>query len=162
MAGIDESALRNIAEQTNGTYTYAPSPDQLAALYQGLSYQLQSEYRLTYVTSNTLRDGIARGLEVQVAAVGGVQAGYNPGGVIPETAQALGWPIFGGLLLGLIALLFLPGLLRGAGGAAKGLIPRRRRVKLTKGTTSPAAPIVEAIKGKPPMDKPRVRLGKGG
>jgi Ca-activated chloride channel family protein len=161
-SGIDEAALRAIAQQSRGEYMYQPEPEGLAALYEQLSYQLQNEYRLSYVSPNSLYDGVERGVEVRVAETGGAQTGYNPGGVIPETSQALGWPIFGGLLAGLVVLLIVPGLIRRArgGGGGGGSRPRRRgrsRVKLsTPGGSTPREKSVSPDSG-------RVRLrGKGG
>jgi Ca-activated chloride channel homolog len=160
-SGIDEAALRAIAEQSHGEYIYQPDPEGLSALYEKLSYQLQNEYRLSYTSPNSLYDGVERGIEVRVAETSGVQTGYNPGGVIPETAQALGWPIFAGLLLGLVALLVAPGLIRRAtsGSGDGGSRPRRRgksRVKLTTpDSTTPRGKTVTPDSG-------RVRLRKGG
>ena len=158
MAGIDEGALKDIAAKSRGAYSYAPDPSGLQKLYQQISTRVQNEYRLTYISPSTLRDGVRRGLEVQVAQASAVKGSYNPGGVIPETAQALGWPVFGGLLLGLVALLALPDILRGVGGAAGGkrLFKKKSRVKLTGGDAAqPAAP-------KPKPAASRVRLhGKG-
>lgn len=147
-SGIDEAALRAIAEKTNGTYAYAPGPDDLTALYQQISLRLQNEYRLTYTSPNTLRDGFERGLEVRVSESAGAQTGYNPGGVIPETARVLPWPVFGGILLGLVVLLIVPmlfGGLRGAGGP-KPAKKKASRVKLTGDTTAA---------GKPPAASPK-------
>jgi VWFA-related protein len=160
-SGIDEAALRAIAEQSRGEYMYQPEPEGLAALYEQLSYQLQNEYRLSYVSPNSLYDGVERGVEVRVAETGGAQTDYNPGGVIPETSQALAWPIFGGLLAGLIVLLIVPGLIRRAagGGGGGGGQPRRRGKSRVKLTTPGAAPGGKTVT----PDSGRVRLrGKGG
>src|SRR5262249_3777788 len=121
-AGLDEAALKTIAEQTRGTYTYAPDPKNLSALYAQLSHQLQNEYHLTYVSANTLHNGVGRDIQVQVTGAGNVAASYNPGGVIPETAASQTWPLFLLLLLGLLALLALPTVLQraAAGRAASG------------------------------------------
>lgn len=153
-AGIDEAALRAIADRSRGMYTYQPDPEGLSGLYQQLSRRLQNEYRLTYVSPNTLHDGVERAVEVQVAEASGVQTGYNPGGVIPETAQALGWPLFGAAMAGLIVLLIVPGLLRRVSGVGKiGARQRRKgRVKLTDSKTD------TGHAGKPQAKGSRVRL----
>lgn len=143
-SGINEDALRAMAEKTNGEYKFTPSPEELTALYQQISLRLQNEYRLTYTSPNTLRDGFERGLEVRVSQSASAQTGYNPGGVIPETKNVLSWPIFGGILLGLVALIVLPLLFgRFRGGGAGGDKPARKkssRVKLTGGTTEAGKP----------------------
>lgn len=163
-SGIDEGALRAIAEKTNGAYAYAPGPEDLTTLYQQISYRLQNEYRLTYVSPNTLRDGFERGLEVRVSESVSAQTGYNPGGVIPETARTLSWPVFGGIVLGLVVLLILPMLFGRLGGGAGGSKPAKKkasRVKLTGDTTAAGQP--PATSPKPTTGKPRTRIrGKGG
>ncbi len=165
MAGINEAALKAIADKSRGVYTYAPNPKTLGDLYQQLSSKLQNEYRLTYVSQNTLHDGIQRGIEVQLAEGGSVQATYNPGGVIPETTQALAWPVFGALLLALVALLAVPDLIRGATHGAGGLSKRmfkKSRVKLSGANSAAAAkPQAKSANGKRQTSKPRVRV-KGG
>jgi VWFA-related protein len=127
-SGIDEAALQRIANETRGAYAYTPNPDDLTALYEGISLRLQNEYRLTYITTNALYDGVNRGIEVQIASAGtgAVAARYNPGGVIPETATPLPWRIFGGVLLALVALILAPEVVRRLGQRR----PRPRRVRL--------------------------------
>jgi len=157
-SGINEDALRAMAEKTNGKYEYTPSPEKLTELYQQISLQLQNEYRLTYVSPNALRDGFERGLEVRVSESVSAPTGYNPGGVIPETARVLSWPVFGGLLLGLVVLLVLPmlfGRLGGTGGP-KPAKKKSSRVKLTGDTTTAGKP--PAGNPKPAAGKPRTRI----
>jgi VWFA-related protein len=72
--GSDENALRAISDGSHGSYSYTPDPQSLSQLYQQLSHELQNEYHLTYVTNNSLRDGVERNIAVQVAGAGGVQA----------------------------------------------------------------------------------------
>jgi hypothetical protein len=150
MAGIDESTLKSIAERSHGVYTYAPDPTGLQALYEQISFRLHNEYRLTYTSPNALHDGVRRGLEVKIAQTGGVQTNYNPGGVIPETATALEWPVFGGLVVALLALVALPDVIKSIGGAAQGKrLFKRSRVKLTgqdKNTGKKAAPRTSRVK----------------
>ncbi len=157
-AAVNEEALKSVAERSRGTYRYAPEPEGLSELYQQLSSRLQNEYRLNYTSPSTLHDGVRRGLEVRVAETGDVQADYNPGGVIPETTQALSWPIFGGLMAGLVALLLVPDVVRVASKRWQGARKRRKksRVKLTGAGST----------GKEPADskatESRVRLGEKG
>jgi VWFA-related protein len=152
-SGIDEDALRAIAEKSNGEYRYAPGPDDLTALYEQISYRLQNEYQLTYISPNSLRDGFERGLEVRISDSASAEAAYNPGGVIPETAQALSWPVFGGIMLGLAVLLLVPALFlrRGKAGKQKS---KKVKVKLTGGSSA-------SKKGsKAKSAKPRARIRK--
>jgi VWFA-related protein len=159
-SGINEDALRAIGEKTNGAYAYAPGPEDLTALYQQISYRLQNEYRLTYTSPNALRDGFERGLEVRVSDSVSVQTGYNPGGVIPETANALSWPVFGGILLGLLVLLIVPILLGRSRGSGESEPAKKKssRVKLTGDTTTAGKPIASNPKAQPPTGSPRTRI----
>jgi hypothetical protein len=168
-AGIDEAALKNIADQSRGAYSYAPDPAGLEALYTGISYRLQNEYRLTYTSSSTLRDGVNRGLEVKLQGAS-VATKYNPGGVLPETSSSLNWLVFGGLLVVLVGLLVLPDVLRGGGGLAKSLAPKKKsRIKLGGGGGQDAAKAKgktvspDSVPSKPGASRPRVRVqGKRG
>ncbi len=113
--------------------------------------RLQNEYRLTYTSPNTLRDGFERGLEVRIADSASAPTGYNPGGVIPETKTVLSWPIFGGILLGLVVLLVVPLLLgrfRGTGGTGEAKPGKKKssRVKLTGDTTAAGKPAASSPK----------------
>jgi VWFA-related protein len=166
-SGIDEAALQAIADQSRGTYAYSPDAAGLSGLYEQLSRRLQNEYRLRYISPNTLRDGVERGVEVQLTTPSGVtsgassavEAGYNPGGLIPETSGAMSWPLFGGLLAGLALLLVVPGVLRRGGTRAAGGAPAKRkkgRVKLTQPAAADSGPAVSA--GKQAAARPRVRL----
>jgi len=121
----------------------------------------------SHLTPNTLRDGIERGIEVQLTAPGRVasgasnivETGYNPGGLIPETTGAISWPLFGGLLAGLALLLIVPGVVRRVDRRTTGRTPARRkkaRVKLTQPTAADSRP--PASPGKQAAAKPRIRL----
>jgi von Willebrand factor type A domain-containing protein len=145
-AGIDETALRALADQSRGQYSYTPDPQTLSTLYGSISRELQNEYRLTYVSSNALRDGVERNIEVRANGADSTDAVYNPGGLIPETAESLAWPIFGGILIMLLGLLFLPDVLKS--GKAPGLFRRKSRVKLTSGPPKPMPAIKSPEKGK--------------
>ena len=106
--GLNETALKSLAEQTGGIYGFATDSEALKGLYQQQSRVLQSEHRITYVSPSTLRDGVNRNLTVSFT--GGaiaVEGKYNPGGVLPEVSSR-SWTTFAAILLGLLALLFAP------------------------------------------------------
>jgi Ca-activated chloride channel family protein len=113
LSGIDEPALRSLAEQAGGTYAFANDPDSLKAVYERYARALQSEYVLTYTSPAKLRDGLNRTLSVGLAedlpATAG-ESSFNPGGLVPETAAAPSatWPLFFGLLVVLAAMLLVP------------------------------------------------------
>lgn len=125
-AGIDEAGLKSLTSRTGGQYAYVTNAANLNALYQQYGQAFQSEYAITYVSPAALRDGTNRDLTVSLAAQGvatgavAAESKYNPGGVLPEVAQAISWPVFGLLLGGLLLLLFIPilfgGLLQGFQG----------------------------------------------
>ena len=109
LKGIDETALKTLAQRAGGVYSFAPDPSQLASIYQQYGQALQSEYALTYTSPSTLRDGINRVLTVSLSGGSAVTASsqYNPGGVLPEV-PGQSWWLFGGILLVLLLLLVLP------------------------------------------------------
>jgi VWFA-related protein len=114
-AGLNEAALKFLAEQSGGIYGYATDAEALKGLYQQQSRALQSEYRITYVSPATLRDGVNRNLTVSLSGTPVTAEGkYNPGGVLPEVSSR-SWSLFGTILAGLLVLLFLP-ILFGIGG----------------------------------------------
>ena len=106
--GLDESALKSLAEQAGGVYSYANNQADLSKLYKLYGRALQSEYRITYTTPSTLRDGLGRTLTVSLGETAFSKTKYNPGGVIPEVANPASWTIFLAFLLILIILLFIP------------------------------------------------------
>jgi VWFA-related protein len=107
--GLDEAALRSLSEQTGGVYGFATAPAELQSLYEQQGRVLQSEYQFTYLSPSTLRDGLNRSLTVSLTTgvIPAVESQYNPGGVLPEVSGR-SWPLFFSILLGLLALLFLP------------------------------------------------------
>lgn len=128
-SGLDEAGLRTLADRAGGVYGYANDPDALQALYERYARALQSEYRLTYTSPSALRDGTNRDLTVNLTTAQGsavaAQTHYNPGGVLPEVAQTIPWPIFGAILAVLLLLLLIPLLIGnlfqgGKGKSAKG------------------------------------------
>jgi Ca-activated chloride channel family protein len=107
-AGLNESALKSLAEQAGGVYGFATDSEALKGLYQQQSRVLQSEHKITYVSPSTLRDGMNRSLTVSLTgAAASVEGKYNPGGVLPEVSSR-SWSLFVVILLGLLALLFVP------------------------------------------------------
>ena len=146
--GLDEAALKTLASQAGGSYSFAGDPKGLAALFQQYGRALQSEYAITYLSPSTLRDGLNRSLTVDLAGSGAaVQGNYNPGGVLPEVPNQ-SWILFAGILLGLLVLLFVPILLRmssrGLAGLGGGGGQKKGRVKLTGAPTSTTQPATAA------------------
>ena len=110
-AGLNEEALKSLADQTGGVYGFVTAPDALRALYSQQSRALQSEYQITYVSPSTLRDGINRGLTVSLtSSAASTESTYNPGGVLPEVSGR-SWSTFVVMLLALLVLLFVPTLI---------------------------------------------------
>jgi Ca-activated chloride channel homolog len=147
-AGLDETALKSLAELSGGIYGFATDTEALKGLYQQQSRVLQSEYRITYVSPSTLRDGINRNLTVSLtSAAVSVEGQYNPGGVLPEVSSR-SWNLFAIILVGLLVLLFVPMLFnlgrrafssipkgKTSGGRSLGKTPpssARGRIKLSK------------------------------
>ena len=109
--GLNEVALKSLADQTGGIYGFATDSEALKGLYQQQSRVLQSEHLITYVSPSILRDGVNRNLTVSLTGgVTSVEGQYNPGGVLPEVSSR-SWTTFAIILLGLLALLFAPMLL---------------------------------------------------
>ena len=107
--GLDEAALKSLSEQTGGVYGFATAPAELQSLYEQQGRVLQSEYQFTYISPSTLRDGVNRNLTVSLTTgvIPAVESKYNPGGVLPEVSES-SLPLFFTILLGLLALLFIP------------------------------------------------------
>ena len=107
-AGLNEAGLKSLAKKAGGIYGFVTDSEALKGLYQQQSRALQSEYQITYVSPSTLRDGINRNLTVALSG-GAISTNgtYNPGGVLPEVTTR-SWVTFAVILLGLLALLFIP------------------------------------------------------
>jgi VWFA-related protein len=160
--GIDESVLRDLADESMGTYYYRPDATQLSNLYQQLSLLIQNEYKLTYTSASPLRDGVKRNIVVTAPGASATQTAFNPGGVIPEVeSQASSWVLFAIALLLLVGLFFAPTVLQLA--RQRGLnipalptpatplpasSPKPSRIKLTG--DAPAAPVAPS--------RPRVKI----
>ena len=108
--GLDESALKSLAEKAGGVYSYANNQADLSRLFELYGYALQSEYRITYTSPSTLRDGLGGTLSVSLGGKDPASTKYNPGGVLPEVDRPASWPIFIEFLAILTILLFIPGL----------------------------------------------------
>lgn len=139
--GLDEAALRSLAAGAGGTYAIAEDPAALRTVYERYSRALHREYALTYTTAASLRDGLNRSLSVSLGGAAAAEGRYNPGGLVPEVAQANTWPLFFGLLIALLVLLVAPGLLgrglrairgqkRGSGSRVKLADKPKPRVRL--------------------------------
>jgi len=123
--GLNEAALKSLADRTNGAYGFTTAPDALKNLYEQQGRVLQSEYRFTYISPSTLRDGVNRSLTVSLTdgTVPASESQYNPGGVLPEVS-GLSWNTFLVILLGLLALLFIPTLVSFGARALGGMRDR--------------------------------------
>lgn len=153
-SGLDEGALKSLAERSGGLYSFAADPESLSALYQQLGRTLQSEYAITYVSPSTLRDGINRNLTVSLSDVGATtETNYNPGGVLPEVT-GVSWTLFGLILAGLLLLLFAPLLIVRGAGLFSGM-KQKGKVKManTANATSSRSP-----SGSGSGKKPRIKL----
>jgi VWFA-related protein len=60
-----EHTLQQLANGSGGRYYGAPSSADLAQIYQLISQQLQSQYRITYTTHNQNHDGTLRNVAVR-------------------------------------------------------------------------------------------------
>jgi VWFA-related protein len=109
--GLDEAGLRSLAERAGGLYAFAADAASLQSIYELYGRVLQSEYAITYTSPSTLRDGVNRALTVSLGETGAsADTTYNPGGVLPEVTSK-NWALFGGTLVGLLVLAFLPGII---------------------------------------------------
>jgi Ca-activated chloride channel family protein len=132
LEGLDEGALTALAAEAGGRYAFAGDANALKAVYEKQARALHSEYVLTYTSAEPLRDGVNRSLGVTLSGAVGAAAGagtYNPGGLVPEVAQANTWPLFFILLAALGVLLVTPGIVRGlrAGEPHPGSTARPRK-----------------------------------
>jgi len=111
---LDEKALKYLAENSGGLYSFAKDSAALAAIYELYQRGLQSEYAVTYTSPSSLRDGLNRALSVSLnAQAAAVPANYNPGGLVPEVGQPAAWGAFLGMFGFLVLLLFVPTIVKG-------------------------------------------------
>jgi len=152
-AGLDEVALKSLAEKSGGLYSYARDSQSLSALYQQYGRTLQSEYAITYITPSNLRDGINRNLTVSLTDAGvTTQTNYNPGGVLPEVTST-SWTLFGWILAGLLFLLFVPFLVGRAGALIGGVKPKGK-IKMQNAAAGNQSTSSSGNTGK----KPRIKI----
>jgi len=118
-SAIDEDILKYLAENAGGVYAYANDQESLSEIYQSYAVAFKSEYQLTYSSPSTLRDGVNRALSVSLAdapptitEIDEEPITYNPGGLVPEVSEPVPLITFGAIMVGLIALLFVPGVTR--------------------------------------------------
>ncbi len=110
---LDEKALKYLAENSGGLYSFAKDPAALAAIYELYQRGLQSEYAVTYTSPSDLRDGLNRALSVSLnEQASAAPANYNPGGLVPEVGQPAAWGAFLGMLGFLVLLLFAPTIIK--------------------------------------------------
>lgn len=118
LTALDEKTLSALAVNAGGSYGLATDQTSLQRIYEKYGRVLQSEYVISYSTASTLRDGINRSLSVSLEEGGiaswsnAVDTKFNPGGLVPEVSSPNSWGMFGGLLACLVALLFLPVIIR--------------------------------------------------
>ena len=138
LSGLDEKALKSLAEKSGGLYSFAADSKSLSALYQHFGRTLQSEYAITYVSTSTLRDGVNRNLTVSLSGMNATTAtNYNPGGVLPEVT-GVSWTLFGLILAGLLFLLFVPLLITPGVGLFSNMKPKGK-VKMSNATADAAS-----------------------
>lgn len=107
-ADVEGAVLERIANETGGEYHYSPTSGELAALYRDIAQALQNEYSLTYTSPTPHRDGTQRDVALIVTHPGAAldaSGTYSPGGVL---SVGLNLPLFFGLAIPLVALLFVP------------------------------------------------------
>jgi VWFA-related protein len=136
-AGIDETVLRRIADESGGSYFYTPAADQLADLYRRLSANMQQEYQLTYRSPRPFYDGTRRDIRVQVGGAAPVAGGYVERHLINVHSDPLVGLV---LLLPILAALLLPALLRRPKAAGTLSQPGARPDQALGTAAPPAAP----------------------
>jgi VWFA-related protein len=70
-AGADNTLLTSLATQTGGSYHYAPTAADLAAVYSAIAKEVRSRYVLGYRTHNTNFDGTMRTVTVNARGTTG-------------------------------------------------------------------------------------------
>ncbi|MGE5262357.1 MAG: vWA domain-containing protein [Acidobacteriota bacterium] len=154
--GIDESVLRELATASMGTYAYTPDAAMLNSLYQQLSALIQNEYKLTFISPDSLRDGLKRSIVVTAPGAATVQANYNPGGLIPEAAPDWsGWVLFLILLALLVALFLVP---TGYHLAIERFAPAKPPSRIKLATAAPGIEPSTAAASRPRPS--RIKVGK--
>jgi len=147
--GLDEPALKSLAERAGGFYGFATASQDLLALYQQRGSALQHEMSFSYTSPAALRDGVNRSLQV---SFGGDPAlttagGYNPGGVLPEVTGR-SWTLFAGILIALVVLLALPFLIGRIPGIFSAFGRKNAPAGAAAGSRSGGSPRSNAAKGR--------------
>ena len=70
----DTNVLTTMAQQTGGTFHYAPTAADMAAVYQAIAREVRSSYQLRYTTHNPNYDGTLRTVTVSANSTTGVGA----------------------------------------------------------------------------------------
>jgi VWFA-related protein len=140
-AGIDETVLRRIAEETGGEYFYAPEASQLAALYGRLAGDIQQEYRITYRSPRPFYDGTHRDLRVIVGGAPASQSGYLQQHLINVRSNPV---VAFALLVPILWALVLPTMLRRAIPQRTKDEGRRSEDVMTQATSNGSVPSTDA------------------
>lgn len=117
---VDADQLQRIAQETGGSYYFAPDAAELARLYGELARALQNEYSFTYTSPTPRLDGTRRTLMLQVdRSVGAfsVRDDYAVGGVLVLERSPL-------LLAGLAGTLVLLAVVPSIAGRRRRVAPR--------------------------------------
>ncbi|MCL5096065.1 MAG: VWA domain-containing protein [Candidatus Omnitrophica bacterium] len=95
---IDQEVLRTMAEQTGGTYHFAPTASEMAAVYSTIAREVRSQYTIGYTTQNPDYDGTTRTITVTANNTSGTIAyvvNYRPQVTFDSVTAQLGtqsWP----------------------------------------------------------------------
>ena len=108
--GIDEAALKKLAEDSNGKYFPARDVTQLQSIYQELARELQTTYQVTFPSLRQDDDGTSRDIDISIWRDGNqisdiFSAGYNVHGVVVPRMEPATYLV---LLAFIGALLILP------------------------------------------------------
>ena len=83
---LDEASLTQIADSTGGLYLSAPTPEELATVYDQIGAQLSGQYAISY-TSSLPADGTTRRVDLE-AADAQASKEYTASGSAPIAAAA--------------------------------------------------------------------------
>ncbi len=79
-----DKILQQLAEETGGRVFFPFKVEDLESAFQQISKELRSQYNIGYLSSNTLRDGTYRKVEVRIAEKG-LRARFRRGYYAPTT-----------------------------------------------------------------------------
>lgn len=68
---LDPQNLKDMASATGGAYYYAPSAQDMTAIYASIAQGMQSQYEIAYTSHNPMFDGSTRTVTVSVGGVSG-------------------------------------------------------------------------------------------